>query len=569
MNLKLPTPEELARWTLPLAALAAAAALSRGEVDPAGALETAYLGFLAAAVLLPLGTLAPPPARELAGGAVLTAAVLVGFPVGPARGAVLLAALLAVLALAAGRRLRASLPALPLGVTLPLALALQLLLRGDLLLAPEPRSLVALLALPLLGGAAVSRLARRCSGKAAVPALLAAATALVLGPGWNVASTLALAALAAGDFLAESGRHASRYPGLARLAALAVLLAPVAWQPRTGLLIALAGLALWRPRWAVIGALAATGAAMAFPLPAGQVAYAWFLWLPLLLPGLLFPARERLWPLAAALLLASAGRAAPGEAALAAPLALAALCLPRRGPGTSFQTVWTAFVLAGTALLAAYPWLRERPVEAWLSLLGPLPFVAVFALAAGALVAAGFAWLGSGLGERGRPLGRWPELATLALLAGAVLPQLPGPVTPLLAAGRAEVLDSARPRWTAKLSGPSRGVVLESSLTNGAGLPAGTPVAVVRLGRGAREWSWTLRAGRDTGDWAARRPDVRAQFGAGLPGWTAFVGEGFFGQRYRSARRLPAAAYSSLTVERAAGLPADVGFAVHQIEIAR
>lgn len=546
-------------------ALAAAAALSRGEVDPAGALETAYLGFLAAAILLPLGALAPAPARELAGGAVLSAAVLWGFPLGPARGAVLLAVLLAGLALAAGRRLHASLPALPLAVTLPLALALQFLLRGDLLLAPEPRSLVALLALPLLGGAAVTRLARRCSGKAAVPALLAGATALVLGPGWNVASTLALVALAAGDFLAESGRHASRYPGPARLAALAVLLAPVAWQPRTGLLIALAGLALWRPRWAVIGSLAATAAAMAFPLPAGQVAYAWFLWLPLLLPGLLFPARERLWPLAAALLLASASRAVPGEAALAAPLALAALCLPRRSPGASFQTVWTVFALAGTALLAAYPWLRERPVEAWLSLLGPLPFVAVFALAAGALIAAGFAWLG----ERRKSLGRWPELATLALLAGAVLPQLPGPATPLLAAGRAEVLDPARPRWTAVLSGPSRGVILESSLTNGAGLPAGVPVAVVHLRRGAREWRWTLRAGHDTGDWAAGRPDVRAQFGAGLPSWNSFVGDGFFGQRYRSARRLPLDAYSSLTVERAAGLPADVGFAVHQIEIAR
>ena len=48
-------------------------------------------------------------------------------------------------------------------------------------------------------------------------------------------------------------------------------------------------------------------------------------------------------------------RAVPELAALAAPVALLALGLPGRGRFAGPQAVWSAALLAGTALLAGYP----------------------------------------------------------------------------------------------------------------------------------------------------------------------------------------------------------------------
>ncbi len=612
-----------ARLAVPLAAGAAIAALAAAERDPGAAAEGGYLALLAAAALLPTAALAPAPARELGLGAVLAVAAAWALPPGPARGAAVAAVLVATLAVAACRCLARTLPALPLPVVLPLSLGLQVLLRGDLLLAPTPRALVVLVGLPVIGAAALALLARRRGGGVA---LLAGASALLLGPGWNLAATAALAALAAGDLLADPPPAlGGRWRWAARAAALAVLLAPIAWQQRTGLLVALAGLALWRPWLGAAGAFVAALAAALLPLPSGEAAiFPWYLWLPLLLPGLALPDPARWRELLAGLLLASAGRAVPGEAALAPAVALAALALRREGAPLAVQTAWTGALAAGTALLAAFPWLRERPVADLIALLGPGPLVAAVVVVLAGLLGAGL----PRLARRGRERGLEPEpglepgleldpgpgfamdpepglqsasrpdlrrsggsalapgapqsrfavlpsaaalaaLAVVGLVALLVLLRLPAAGRPLLAAGQTVLLDAARPGRDLPLAGrPVAGLAVTTSLQNAAGLPAGTPVATVRLRDGGGEVSWPLRAGVETGEWAARRADVRAAGAAAPPAWICFVADGFFGQRYRSRLELPAPRpFSRVAIERSPDLPPGVVLALHEVRI--
>jgi len=256
---------EIVRILVPLAALAAMASFAAREADPAGAAESVYLAVLAAAALLPAGFLAPWPAYELGIGSALATAAVWALPAGPGRGAAVMALLVALTAVAAGRALLSPSPGEGGGrgrergpggegsrtgegggrILIPLALGAQVLLRGDLLLTPPPvaRLAVALVALPVVGGLALAVLARR-HGMAL--ALIAGGTALALAPGFNVASTLGLVALAAGETLA-------REDGGARVKAAAwiLLLAPIAWAPGPGVVAAVCGLALWRPRIAL------------------------------------------------------------------------------------------------------------------------------------------------------------------------------------------------------------------------------------------------------------------------------------------------------------------------------
>src|SRR4029453_8520321 len=106
-------------------------------------------------------------------------------------------------------------------------------------------------------------------------------------------------------------------------------------------------------------------------------------WLPLLLPAALVPERQRIEGVPTAALIAAAVPQVPNLSALAAPLALGALCLRRDRAFTVPQWLWTGALLAGTALLASYPWLREEPLAAALSLLGlpPGPALAVWVAA--------------------------------------------------------------------------------------------------------------------------------------------------------------------------------------------
>jgi hypothetical protein len=554
------------RLLVPLGALAAMASFAGRDTFPAGIAEGLYLAVLAAAALLPVGWLAPAPAVELGLGAVLATAAVWALPPGPGRGAAMVLVLVATLAGAAARRLVTG-PSSP-GVLIPLALGAQVLLRGELLLAPAltVRLLVALLALPVAGALAVATLARR---HGPVLPLVAAGVALTLAPGFNVASTLALVALAAGDALGRTdGGWQTGRP--ARGLALAVVLAPIAWQPGYGVAVAACGLALAWPRvGAGLAVAVAVGLGIVFK-PSAHSLLLHFSALPLLVPAALLPERKRSWNVLAAALLAATVPLVPDLSTLAAPLALAALALRRSAAFTVPQRVWTGSLLAGTALLASYPWLRHGPLTQALALLGlpPGPELAVWTAAVFLALAGLGVWMGRGWSE---PL-RSARLAGLsaACLILALLQVLPRVGTPLLAPQVPVVLDAGHPIWeTALPPQPVKGVVVESALGNGAALPPGTPVAVLRLVSPAgRSVEWPLRAGEDTGDWAARRPDVVREGQPAPAAWVSWVAGDFFAQRYRSHRQIDGRdRFVHLRIERAPGVSPDLAVTLYQLEL--
>jgi hypothetical protein len=557
----------LLRLLVPLAALAAMAAFASLEVDPAGAAETGYLAVLATAILLATAFLAPWPAAELGFGAALAVAAVWALPQGAGRGAGLGLLLVALLAVAAARALAPGATDrkdLPPALTVPLALGGQVLLRGDLLFDPEPgvRTLVALLVLPLAGAAAVTILSER-HGRT-LP-LLAAGTAVAIAPGWDVASTLGLITLAAGSVLGRS--DTSRW---IKAAAVLPFLVSIAWEPGPGLAAAVCGLGAWRPRVA---------AAVAVPLAAALHWIPWgaegatdgglrqLFWLPLLLPGVVLPDRERAWNVLTAALIAATVPLIPDRAVLAAPLGLAALSLRREDAVLAPQRVWTAATLTGTALLASYPWMREVPLAEALSLLGlpPGPLLAALVAAAFLILAAAGWW--------SETASRLPaHVLTGAALFAALLAGLPSPGTPLLSPEMPVLIDAGRPLWEVDLPRERvESVVVESSLGNGAGLAPGTPVALLRLRDAAgRTLDRTLRAGEDTGEWAAQRPDV-ARAGAPAPRpWVCWVAGDFLAQRYRSRWEVPRTErFTRLQIERAPNLPAGLVLAIHQLEVRR
>ena len=551
---------------VPLGALASMAAFSGRDTMAGATAEGIYLAVLAAAALLAAGWLALEPAVELGlGGVIVTAAVWV-LPPGPGRGATVVLVLAAVLAMAAARALLADPGDLRPGLTIPLALGLQALLRGELLLAPvlSPRLLVALLVLPVASALAVTMLARR---HGAVLPLIAAGTALTLAPGFNAASTLALLALAAGDALGRQdlGRAA-------RAVALAVVLAPIAWQPDFGVVVAVCGLALAWPRVGLILAvLGAAGLEIVSRRPL-NVALLSLCALPLLVPAALIPERRRGWNVLAAALLVATAPLVPDLSTLAAPLGLAALSLRRDDAYTVPQRVWTGALLGGTALLASYPWLRQAPLTTALSLLGlmPGPALAIWILAVFLPLVALGAWMGRSWSAPVRAI----RLAGLsgACLILALLQGLPTAGTPLLTPQVPVALEAGHPVFETDLTAPEVGsVVVESYLANGAALERGTPVAILKLvdaaGRGV---DWTLRAGDDTGEWAARRPDVARESPPAPAAWVSWVADGFFGQRYRSRFQLDRPQpYVHLRIERAPGVPPDLTVALYQVELRR
>jgi hypothetical protein len=686
------------RWALPPAAWAAIAVFSAREVDPVSGAEGGYLARLAGAILVAVAALAPPPAAELALGAALAVTAVWTLPAGLGRGAAVLAVLAAALATATARRLSRTGPVGPfLGIAL--CFGWQVLLRGELLFAPgrAARPWMALIGLPILAGLALTRLWR---SRRTLPALAAAAIAMVLAPGLTVGTTLALVALAAGDILAaaaaafraepaagafhvepatgafhvepnagafraepaaatldvepstatfdvepaaatpdaepaastlhvepatgagapdlpppglaarrrswSTGLAAGWRAGLRPTAAVLVLALPAVWDPRSGWVASLAGLALWRP--ALVAGLALPLAAVSrfAPLPGALATHAsWregalsLSWLGLLAPAALLvlwrPRGRSLLPawqnerlsgpairLAAAVLLAFATPWLPGRSALAAPLALAALALPATGVAAGITAVWSGAVLFGTALLASYPWLRQDPLADALGLLGAGAGSRLAAAVAGAglLLAAGLA-LGPRLlaAARRRPMDHRPRSASeLAAWAAAgtlfvvlAAPRLAWPGTALLPAGGAVLLDRGNPSWHSELGPrPAGSVVVESSMVHAADLASGTPVAHVRLlGTGHADVDLVVRAGRDTGDWAARRPDVAsAAHPPAPPPWQGWVAGGFFGQRYRARLPLPRpASFARLQITLAPGLPSDAGLALHQVEL--
>jgi hypothetical protein len=95
-------------------------------------------------------------------------------------------------------------------------------------------------------------------------------------------------------------------------------------------------------------------------------------------------------------------------------------------------------------------------------------------------------------------------------------------------------------------------------------------VAVFHLSDPAgRSVSWTFRAGEETGEWAARRPDVEQTARLRSPkAWISWVAGDFFAQRYRARWTLERPGrFTRLRAERPPGLPPEVSLAIHQVEV--
>ncbi len=549
---------------MPLAAFFAMSAAAVNGGTSAAALETRFLAVIAAGVLAAAAALRPRPGAAFFVGAALVVAALWTLPADSGRGAVVVTLALAALGFAAAERLRessAAFAAADPAVTVPLAVGAQLVCRGGLLVEGgiAARDLAILLALPLVAALATSALARRRG----VGALLAAAAVLAVGGGFRPAGVGALVALAAGE---EAARARSRG---ARLLALAVVLAPVAWQPQTGLLAAGAGMAVAFRGWSGFAAalVAATCSAVwrAGAIPVTN--FEGLIWLALVVPTLAPAARSGLPQLAAAVALASAAGAGPSPPALpsllAAAVALAALSVPRESGAQHVQAAWSAAITISTALFAAYPWLRGQPLAAALGLAGvPRPWLAVTALIAGTLLPRAAHRLATRL--HGWRTAAWA--AGLALVALTALVLRPDGAT--WAAGKTLVPPEG---WEHTFDGVEVGAVrLVTSLANAGALPRGAPVARLRARTAdGAELEVRLDNGRDTGEWAAARPDVGGT-AAAPEAWRSWVADGFFGRSYRAEWRLdPPRRLIRLRLERDPGLAPEIELTLHHFELRR
>jgi hypothetical protein len=293
------------------------------------------------------------------------------------------------------------------------------------------------------------------------------------------------------------------------------------------------------------------------------------------------------------------------------------------------QVVWSAALLAATALAAAYPWLRPRPLAAALGLFGLGGEWAASALvAAVGAAAAVVGWTAAGVlrGRRGRDLppatatqpapgsspasssspgvGGAPRLlargprrvaspsAAAALAAAALVvafvAALPSPRSRVSIA-EPRSLDAENPRLEIELpTGPPAAgelvVVADTSLSHAVAVPAATPVATMYLigesvpGAAAEApllppaGAWTLAAGRDTAEWSIRRPEVAALAAHAAPEpWLARVAaDRFFGLAFRSHVVLPAPRGSRrLVIERHPALPPETVVHLHRLEVRR
>ena len=582
----------LARGVAPLlGALAIAIFAALGPPGDAAA-EGLFLARMAAGLLAAASWVAP-RAVDGALASVLTVAAAFLLPAGPPRGATVVALLCGALALAVWRRARAGGAGALAQVAAPLAIGIQFLLRSDLLLGtPTRASALTLLVLPLVAGAGIVWLGARHGARA----WIAAAALLAVGPGWNLTTTVALLAVAAASFLAGAPAVAapdatpalpSRGVALAapRILALLVLLAPLAGNWRAGLLSLAAAMTLfldlhldragapaWRLARVVLPALVLAAVFALVPHPVGNLRLV-LLALPLLPAAVLSAGLGSARGLAAAFLAVAGADALGGSSALAPAVALGALAAlgdPARERWLAYaQAAWSGLLLGAVALCAAYPWLRPEPLRAALALFGAEPTTAgaVGLLLPVALLAFGLVLAG----ERRRWLALW-SAAAIAIVFAALAAHGAGRRTPLVATELVLVGETeqhlALPAGTV-----GRRLIVDSALLDGAALPFGTPVAEVALEHaGGSVERLTLRAGSDTGEWAARRADLRAAGLAAAPeawvSWVAGTAPPIFGQRYRARFALSIdGALQSVVVRRAATLPPEARVVIYDLEI--
>jgi hypothetical protein len=102
----------------------------------------------------------------------------------------------------------------------------------------------------------------------------------------------------------------------------------------------------------------------------------------------------------------------------------------------------------------------------------------------------------------------------------------------------------------------------------------GTTVATFELIDAAGEkHHWPIRVGIESGEWAARRPDVMALAGFEAPDpWISWVAPdgGLFAQRYRAVWNLPARVEAEqLAIRRSPDLADEVSMAIFHLELRR
>ncbi len=581
---------------LPAIAFGAAGAVLAHYQPPAAAPETAYLALLGAWALAGAALLAPPRSRLPLVWPLLATVALWSIPGGPPRGIVVGTLLVAAVTVAGHERLR--LGDLDAAAAAGGALAVHALLRAGNLLparlglvpgaAPGNLALTALargLVPPLLAATALAILARRHAPRTVVGAGMAVALA---GGGLTVTATLPLLALAAVELTRDrparadaeaaaaagdrrpagapsAGGRGLWRPHLAALAGVVVIALTALRPPAGALALGAAGARRLPPRWGWVAAALPLAWGLGTAEPGRMLGVAALLALLPFAPGAV-----RATPLLQGLILGAGGALLlPAPAGLAAAAALVALALPAGTTGAALQRGWLGLLLAGGALLAAYPWLRPAPLDAALALLG-LP--AVTAGRGSPLTVAMLLAAAAALALVARRASARVGAASLAtLLAVALALALPPPARDALPPSGA-TLTAATPAWSGPVRSPVGGVRVVSSLAEAAALPAGTAVAILALERDDKPLAaWTLRAGTDTAEWAAERSDVRGIAAAGPVWWSWLPPLGtWFGHNYASSWRLsrPVPA-TSVRVALAPGLPPEVTLVLAQVEVSR
>lgn len=557
----------LVHFAFVMAAFLATSAIASVEMDPVASAEGRFLALLIGGVLACLSVLVPLQGRDLPWTALLVTAAMWGVGHGPHRGALVTLLLLIGLCVAAVRSVRLDGILSSPGQGVALAMGLQFLVRSDLLLLPllDARTLVSLLALPLVLGWAFFLLARYFDPKSVA---LAGGAAFVLSPGWNVTVTLAVSSLALGRLIADRER-----PSWLRGLAAMTLVIPVLWNPALGTLFVIGGLTFLvegRASW-LLSAAAISVLVWDPPSRVGEDLFAFFSRVVILVPALVMaPRKGRHLILRGGFLASVAGLSGGGPEVLAGGLILAVLGL-EKSDDPRMQQAWIVLLGFGTALLASYPWIREDPLQNFLELLGIGPW-RVALVAALAVVNVG----GLVLGFWRR---RWPAPRPALVLALMTFLTLVSRVpTPVLVPISFEpvVLTADRPVWTESFSPREvAGGVIDSHLAHGDGLELGTWVATVRLRGPNRELvgSWDLLAGIDTAEWAAGRPDVarRPGFQAPEPWLSLMTRERtFFSQRFRARfRSVESLDAATVIVRRNVNLPKEVVLTLYGLELRR
>lgn len=260
---------------------------------------------------------------------------------------------------------------------------------------------------------------------------------------------------------------------------------------------------------------------------------------------------------------------------LVAGLGGVAVFLGRRQELLPILEAAAGLLFFGSALLAAPPWLRPQPLVALAELLGTgglawllaLLLVLLFASVGRRMAPAALRRLDDVIGVAAQPMG--------VLLGGVVLILAAGAAAPAAVIGAPGDLPTARPVREHLLAGELvSAVVIESRLSHAAHLPVGSPALTLRAwDRAGRQYVHRLRAGVETGEWAARRGDVAPHYP--LPSKALWRGQlvspdRFFGQTYRARWRLPRPVrLVRLQLERSSSLPREVGVWVERLEVKR